>query len=103
MDVIEQRRVREEALWVNQSVTNVFQCMRLCWLFRACNVATFALGQQWCGLYKEKYTTVKRHELGNLHLIPNADSTVLGMLRAVFSKTKVRFEFERGLNMPFSL
>ncbi|KAK3784839.1 hypothetical protein RRG08_056798 [Elysia crispata] len=88
--LIDQRNIREKAFWVRQQVNNLYQCMRWCWFFKACTVLTYTLDQQWCSLYKEKYTRISRHGLGNLHFIPNDNSIVVAMEGAAFSKKKVK-------------
>ncbi|GFR97919.1 sushi, von Willebrand factor type A, EGF and pentraxin domain-containing protein 1 [Elysia marginata] len=90
LDIADHRAIIEPSSYVNQQAKNLFQCMRLCWLFRACTVITFSRNRHWCGLFTEEYTRVSRHELGNLRLISDNDSIVVGMRKAVFSKSKVK-------------
>ncbi|GFO07402.1 sushi, von Willebrand factor type a, egf and pentraxin domain-containing protein 1 [Plakobranchus ocellatus] len=54
---------------VDQTASNARQCLRMCWLFRACSAVTFQLEQRRCLLYQREeghqgYTTVS--EAGSL-------------------------------------
>ncbi|GFO36791.1 hypothetical protein PoB_006329600 [Plakobranchus ocellatus] len=49
-------RVTNADAWVHLKTSNIRQCLRMCWLFRACAALTFLRASQSCQLYRLSIT-----------------------------------------------
>ena len=71
--------------WFVQKVSNLQQCLRTCWLYRACASVTFVFKKQKCLLYKVD------DGFGNYRTVSDPGSVAIDMRSATMVPSKVFF------------
>ncbi|GFO23122.1 hypothetical protein PoB_004962700 [Plakobranchus ocellatus] len=83
LHLIYDRRVDGHHIWVDQTVSNSRQCLRMCWLFCACSAVTFKAEQQRCLLYQLE------EDLKAYRTVREPGSLAVDMRKAKMDHTKV--------------
>ncbi|GFR84906.1 sushi, von Willebrand factor type A, EGF and pentraxin domain-containing protein 1 [Elysia marginata] len=85
------RRVIGAETFVDLTASNARQCLRMCWLFRACAALTFTLVQKRCQLF-----VLSGSDVGAYRLSVQAGSQSVDMRRAKIDTRLVTNEFCKG-------